>query len=167
MSNDYHRNIDVSPGFFTRFGFDSVTVSIRLIRKFSLQGRQSLKTDRFHDVDQIIGRSLLRRLSNQKFKKELHCLLYYENIVEYCPTEDINDNFVMSSGTPYARSGVSELFACEDNTLCIINLWEMFRRSRAANTVVSGPKWPKFELARDLMHVLVTCKYHKRCRRTA
>ena len=88
---------------------DSVTVSIRLIRKFSIPGRQSLKTVRFHDVDQIIGRSLLRRLSYQKFKKELHCLLYYENIVKYCPTEDINDNFVMSSGTPYSRSGVSEL----------------------------------------------------------
>ena len=36
-----------------------------------------------------------------------------------------------------------------------------FRRSRAANSVVSGPIWPKFELVRDLMHVLVTCKYKK------
>ena len=36
---------------------------------------------------------------------------------------------------------------------------EIFRRSRAANTVVSGPNWPKFELVQDLMHVLVTCKY--------
>ena len=35
LSNDSHRNIDVSPGFFTRFGFDSVSVSIRLIRKIS------------------------------------------------------------------------------------------------------------------------------------
>ena len=33
ISNDYHRNIDVSLGFFTRIGFDSV--SIRLIRKIS------------------------------------------------------------------------------------------------------------------------------------
>ena len=33
------------------------------------------------------------------------------------------------------------------------------RRSRAANSVVSGPIWPKFELVRDFMHVLVTCKY--------
>ena len=37
----------------------------------------------------------------------------------------------------------------------------MFRRSRAANSVVSGPIWPKFELVRDFMHVLVTCKYKK------
>ena len=36
-----------------------------------------------------------------------------------------------------------------------------FRRSRAANSVVSGPIWPKFELVRDFMHVLVTCKYKK------
>ena len=40
----------------------------------------------------------------------------------------------------------------------IISLW-LFRRSRAANSVVSGPIWPKFELVRDFMHVLVTCKY--------
>ena len=25
--------------------------------------------------------------------------------------------------------------------------------------VVSSPIWPKFELVRDFMHVLVTCKY--------
>ena len=36
-----------------------------------------------------------------------------------------------------------------------------FRRSRAANFVVSGPIWPKFELVRDFMHVLVICKYKK------
>ena len=36
-----------------------------------------------------------------------------------------------------------------------------FRRSRAANSVVSGPIWPKFELVRDFMHVVVTCKYKK------
>ena len=39
----------------------------------------------------------------------------------------------------------------------IKNLWDFFRRSRAANSVVSGPIWPKFELIRDFMHVLVTC----------
>ena len=43
----------------------------------------------------------------------------------------------------------------------IISLWEIFRRSRAVNSVVSGPIWPKFELVRDFMHVLVTCKYKK------
>ena len=43
----------------------------------------------------------------------------------------------------------------------IISLWEIFRRSRTANSVVSGPIWRKFELVRDFMHVLVTCKYRK------
>ena len=33
--------------------------------------------------------------------------------------------------------------------------------SRAANSLVSGPIWPKFELIRDFMHVLITCKYKK------
>ena len=43
----------------------------------------------------------------------------------------------------------------------IIRLWEFFRRSRAPNSVVSGPIWPKFELVRGFRHVLVTCKYIK------
>ena len=32
---------------------------------------------------------------------------------------------------------------------------------RAANSVVSGPIWPKFKLIQDFMHVLITCKYKK------
>ena len=32
---------------------------------------------------------------------------------------------------------------------------------KTANSIVSGPIWPKFELIRDFMHVLVTCKYKK------
>ena len=43
----------------------------------------------------------------------------------------------------------------------IISIWVFFRRSRAANSVVSGQIWLKFELVRDFMHVLVTCKYKK------
>ena len=43
----------------------------------------------------------------------------------------------------------------------IISVWDFFRRSRAANSIVSGPIWPQFELFRDFMHVLVTCKYKK------
>ena len=43
----------------------------------------------------------------------------------------------------------------------IISLWEIFRRSRAANSLVSGPIWWKFEHVQDYMHVLVTCKYKK------
>ena len=36
-----------------------------------------------------------------------------------------------------------------------------FRCVKAANLVVSGPIWPKFELVRDFMHVLIICKYKK------
>ena len=35
------------------------------------------------------------------------------------------------------------------------------RRSRAANSAVLGGIWPKFELVRDIMVVLVTCKYEE------
>ena len=35
------------------------------------------------------------------------------------------------------------------------------RRSRAANSVVGGPIWPKFELIHNIMHVLVTGKFEK------
>ena len=43
----------------------------------------------------------------------------------------------------------------------ILSRWDIFRRSRAINSVVSGPIWPKFELIRDFMHVLITSKYKK------
>ena len=33
------------------------------------------------------------------------------------------------------------------------------RRSRAANSAVGGPIWPKFELVRDIIDVLVTYKF--------
>ena len=36
-----------------------------------------------------------------------------------------------------------------------------FRRSRAANSVVGGQTWPKFELIQDIMPVLITCKFEK------
>ena len=40
----------------------------------------------------------------------------------------------------------------------IISLWIFFRCSRAANSTVLGPIWPNFELIRDVINVLVTCK---------
>ena len=36
-----------------------------------------------------------------------------------------------------------------------------FRRLRAANSAVLGQIWLKFELARDIIDVLVTCKYEE------
>ena len=35
------------------------------------------------------------------------------------------------------------------------------RRSRAAISAVLGPIWPNFELVRDVMDVVVTCKYEE------
>ena len=39
-----------------------------------------------------------------------------------------------------------------------IILWIFFRCSRAANSTVLGPIWSNFELIRDVIDVLVTCK---------
>ena len=36
---------------------------------------------------------------------------------------------------------------------------DFFRRSRAANSAVSGWIWLNFELLLALMHVIITCKY--------
>ena len=36
-----------------------------------------------------------------------------------------------------------------------------FIRSRAANSAVLGPIWPNFELVRDVMDVLIACKYEE------
>ena len=41
------------------------------------------------------------------------------------------------------------------------SIGKFFRHSKADNSVVNGPIWPKFELVWDFMHVLVTCKYKK------
>ena len=43
----------------------------------------------------------------------------------------------------------------------IISLWDFFHTLRAANSAVLGPIWPNFELVRDVMDVLVTCKYEE------
>ena len=43
----------------------------------------------------------------------------------------------------------------------IISLWEIFPMLKAANSVVGGQIWPKFELIQDIMHVLITCKFEK------
>ena len=37
----------------------------------------------------------------------------------------------------------------------------IFRRLRAANSVVRGLIWPNFELIQALMYVIITCKYEK------
>ena len=37
----------------------------------------------------------------------------------------------------------------------------LVRCSRAANSVLGGPIWPKFELIYNIMHVLVTCNFEK------
>ena len=38
---------------------------------------------------------------------------------------------------------------------------DFFRHSQANNSAVGGPIRPKFELFRDLMHVIIACKYEK------
>ena len=43
----------------------------------------------------------------------------------------------------------------------MISLWEFFKRSRAANSAVLSQIWLKFELVRDIIDDLVTCKYEE------
>ena len=45
--------------------------------------------------------------------------------------------------------------------LPLLDYGDFSRRSRAANSAVLGPIWPNFELVRDVMDVLVTCKYEE------
>ena len=47
-----------------------------------------------------------------------------------------------------------------DTIFPIISLWGyFFRCSRADNSIVGDPIWPKFEHVQDNMHVLVTYKF--------
>ena len=42
-----------------------------------------------------------------------------------------------------------------------INLWGLFRCSRAANSTVSDPIWRKFKLTQNRMYEFITCKFKK------
>ena len=52
------------------------------------------------------------------------------------------------------RSKIEELECSQHYT-------SIFQRVRADNSAVLGPIWPNFELVRDVMNVLVTCKYEE------
>ena len=57
------------------------------------------------------------------------------------------------------KSKMKELECSQD--FSHYSLWGFFRRSRAANSAVLSPIWPNFELVRDVIDVLVTCKYEE------
>ena len=50
---------------------------------------------------------------------------------------------------------------CNNIVFPIISLWIFFKRSRAAYYTVLVPIWPNLEHVRDVMDVLVTCKYEE------
>ena len=58
---------------------------------------------------------------------------------------------VYSPGTDPRRQNLDTIFPIQTQ-------WEC---SRAYNSIASGSIWPKFELIRDFMFVLVICKYKK------
>ena len=47
------------------------------------------------------------------------------------------------------------------NTIFPQSMGVFLRCSKAANSVVGGPIWPKFELIHNIMHALVTSKFEK------
>ena len=58
------------------------------------------------------------------------------------------------------NSKVKEL-ECSQDFSHYKSMGDFSRRSRAANSTVLGPIWPNFELVRDVMDALVTCKYEE------
>ena len=50
---------------------------------------------------------------------------------------------------------------CGTRVMSIFTKRDFSRRSRAAHSAVLGPIWSNFELVRDVMNVLVTCKYEE------
>ena len=58
------------------------------------------------------------------------------------------------------QSKMKELECLQDFPL-YKSMGNFFRRSRAANSAVLGKIWLKFELVRDIIDVLVTCKYEE------
>ena len=68
--------------------------------------------------------------------------------------------FFCSFKVKWSRSSIKRIGSQSIHNIFPI-IHRFFRRSRAANSVVSCMIWPKFELIQDCRHVLVTCKYHK------
>ena len=50
---------------------------------------------------------------------------------------------------------------CSQDFPHYVSMGDFSRHPRAANSAVLGPIWPNFELIRDVMDVLVTCKYEE------
>ena len=50
---------------------------------------------------------------------------------------------------------------CSQNFSRYKSMGFFYRCSRAANSAVLGPNWPNVGLVRDVMDVLVTCKYEE------
>ena len=60
---------------------------------------------------------------------------------------------------PMIDSKMKELECSQDFSHYVYG--DFSRRSRAANSAVLGPILPNFKLVRDVMYVLVTCKYEE------
>ena len=58
------------------------------------------------------------------------------------------------------KSKMKELEECSQDSP-IISIWGFFQTQRPANSAVLGPIWPNSELVRDVMNVLVPCKYEE------
>ena len=59
----------------------------------------------------------------------------------------------------YEKDLMKKRRKCDVVIFSIKSLWDFFRRSRAANSVVYDRNSPNFELLRSLMYIIVTCKY--------
>ena len=56
---------------------------------------------------------------------------------------------------------------CQHQVPHFKSMWDIFRRSRAANFAVGGRIWLNFKLLRALLHIIVTCKDEKDWIKTA
>ena len=105
----------------------------------------------------------------------LFCFGFFGNCVCYASFTELFTNINTYAMTPCPGFSLS---TCQ----WVIEIWErlypsscmtqdnsngekvvpsIFRRSRAANSIVNGGIWPKFKLIQAFMHVLITCKYEK------
>ena len=80
-----------------------------------------------------------------------------QSVVESCQISNSFDILWLSSIPARMKKIQSKkkTLECKQHYMCF------FIRSRAANSAVLGPIWLKFELVRDIIDVLLTCKYEE------
>ena len=128
---------------------------------------QSLvRSGRISNSSEIVWMSLLPA-SMKKIRSQMKALEWTQHFPHYNSMVAMETSGRIWPNFELIQALIHVLITCKYEENPIKNsgenvmTWIFSRCSRAANSAVLGPIWPNFELVRDIMDVLVTCKYEE------